>query len=97
MTPAGQQADAAFGGKRGRTPRLKGIGVNVEEKKPKQFLKDFFTRGEEVEFFMNDEGKWVQGIVKYDMRSNRLYQIERPNGDLFLVAEHWLRRVGAEK
>ena len=59
----------------------------------KEFLKDFFTEGEEVEFFMNDVEQWVRGIVKYDMRPQRLYQIQRPNGDIFLVPEHGLRRL----
>ena len=58
-----------------------------------EFLKDFFTRGEEVEFFMDDLKQWVNGIVKYEMRPQRLYQVERSNGDIFLVPEHGLRRV----
>ena len=63
------------------------------EKQPERFLKDFFTRGEEVEFFMEDVQQWVRGIVKYEMRPNRLYQVQRPNGDIFLIPEHGLRRT----
>jgi len=59
-----------------------------------EFLKSFFTRGEEVEFFMEDLQQWVKGIVKYEMRPQRLYQVERPNGDVYLVPEHGLRRQG---
>ena len=61
-----------------------------------KFLKDFFSRGEEVEFFMDDLQQWVKGIVKYEMRPQRLYQVERPNGDIFLVPEHGLRRLNAD-
>ena len=58
-----------------------------------EFLKAFFTRGEEVEFFMEELQEWVKGIVKYEMRPHRLYQVERTNGDVFLVPEHGLRRI----
>ena len=65
----------------------------MEETQPEQFLKTFFTRGEEVEFFMDDLNQWVRGIVKYEMRPQRLYQVERPNGDIYLVPEHGLKRI----
>jgi len=58
-----------------------------------KFLKDFFTRGEEVEFFLDGVNQWVKGVVKYEMRPQRLYQVERPNGEIFLVPEHGLRRT----
>ena len=58
-----------------------------------QFLKSFFTEGEEVEFFMDDLKQWVKGVVKYDMRPQRLYQVERSNGEIYLVPEHGLRRI----
>ena len=70
----------------------------MTEKKPEQTeqrLKDFFTRGEAVEFFMDGVEKWVRGIVKYEMRPQRLYQVEH-DGDLYLLPEHGLRRIPVE-
>ena len=67
----------------------------MTKKKPEKVeerLKDFFTRGEAVEFFMDGVEKWVRGIVKYEMRPQRLYQVEY-DGDLYLLPEHGLRRL----